>query len=37
MNPDPGATSLTPDRWQRIELLFHAAIETPETLSLIHI
>ena len=31
MNPDPGATSLTPDRWQRIELLFHAAIETPET------
>jgi len=31
MNPDLGATSLTPERWQRIELLFHAAIETPET------
>ena len=30
MNPDLGAPSLTPDRWQRIELLFHAALETPE-------
>jgi len=30
MNPDPAATSLTPERWQRLETLFHAALATPE-------
>jgi serine/threonine protein kinase len=30
MNPDRGETPLTPERWQQIELLFHAVIETPE-------
>ena len=30
MNPDVPATSLTPERWQRMELIFHAVIQTPE-------
>lgn len=30
MYPDADAASLTPERWQRIEALFHAAIQTPE-------
>ncbi len=30
MNPDAGATPLTTERWQRIELIFHAVLDTPE-------
>jgi eukaryotic-like serine/threonine-protein kinase len=31
MNPDAAAISLTPERWQRIELIFHAVLQAPET------
>ena len=30
MNPEENAKSLTPQRWQRIEALFHAALQLPE-------
>jgi len=30
MSPDAGVTALTPERWQRVEFIFHAALETPE-------
>ncbi|HEY3743864.1 MAG TPA: serine/threonine-protein kinase [Bryobacteraceae bacterium] len=30
MNPDATTKALTPERWQRIESLFHAALEMPE-------
>ena len=30
MNPDAGVTPLTLERWQRIELIFHAVLDTPE-------
>lgn len=30
MNPQSAAKSLTPERWQQIEAIFHASLETPE-------
>jgi len=31
LNPGAGVTMLTPERWRRVEFIFHAALETPES------
>ena len=31
MNPEAGETPLTPESWRRVELIFHAALEIPES------
>jgi serine/threonine protein kinase/tetratricopeptide (TPR) repeat protein len=30
MNPEAGVTSLTPERWQQVEFIFHAVLEMPK-------
>ena len=30
MHPDAATTALTPERWQQIETVFHAALQIPE-------